>query len=101
MRRTRRSTGRPRSSSSCATWSWFRQQPLDLEFLPPDPVRLVPVQLCVDDPSVRQPNRSKSFHLPPTSPPVELPESGELADAPAYRHRFDTAKLSGNLEIHA
>src|SRR5207237_8980382 len=76
------------------------QQPPDLEFLSPAPVRFVPVHFRLKDSSVRQANRTNSFHLPPSTPPVELSEPRQLQNSATARDRLDASELSDDLKVH-
>jgi len=59
------------------------------------------MQLRLADPPVRQADRSNSFHLPPSTPPVELPQPRQLPNGSSYGDGLDFAEWSNDLEVHS
>jgi hypothetical protein len=77
-----------------------REDALDLELLPPEAVRFVPVDLCRTERAISELNLSDalSFALPGWT--VELPKSGDLADPAPDRDRLLLENRANDPEIH-
>src|SRR5262245_60014035 len=75
-----------------AFWSsWFRAVALYLEPALSDAMRLISVQLSVNDFTIRKPNRGETFHLPPLASAKLADKAGVSATSTTGRDRLDVA----------
>src|SRR3990167_6068406 len=66
-----------------------------------DTVRLVPMQLCIDESTIREANRGESLHLAPVASAESTDQARVHSDSAARGNRLDSTKLANDLEWHA
>src|SRR5688572_12733808 len=74
---------------------------LDLEFLPADPVRLIPMDLGMTHPTIRQPHPSDPLALAPLPFTIGSHETMEFTDPSARGDRPRVADRANDLNLHA
>src|SRR5690242_18075013 len=72
--------------------------PLDLEFLAPDPARFIPVNLRLRHRSVVESDRRDSLSLSPASSSMDSPQTIQFSDTSANCDRLDFRNRTDDFE---
>src|SRR5437016_677786 len=71
-----------------------------LDFLFPDPMRLIPMKLREPYASGHEANARDSLHFTPSAFPVASAQAPEVANSLSCRDRLDNGNLADDLEVH-
>src|SRR5213594_1091531 len=71
-----------------------------LDFLLPDPVRLIPMKFREPYASGHEANARDSFHFTPSAFPIASAQASEIANSLSCCDRLDNGNLADDLKVH-